>query len=119
MSRPIVPQLPESPIMKTTAVLAAALLAAAPAAAQLDAPSRTDGFFVGLNLVGATFDTDADDDFDAFTGGGAGLEVGWGFSSGIALFLSADAGSLEADEDDTDAVIDQRAQADLGMRVNF
>ena len=105
-------------MMRAGFALTAILLAAAPAAAQRDAPSSVKGFFAGASLVGASLDTDTDDDLDAFSGGGLGLELGWGFSSGLALFLAADGGSLDRDEVD-DVEIDRRVQVDLGARMNF
>lgn len=105
---------------RSLTIAAAALLLSAPAAAaQLDAPSTTRGFFVGANLLGATFDTDEDDDFEAFTGGGLGIELGYGFSSGLALFVAAEGGGMENEDEDLDAAIDDRVQVDLGARVSF
>jgi opacity protein-like surface antigen len=92
--------------------------AAAPATAQLDAPSKTNGFSVGLHLVGNSFDTDADDDFDEFTGGGLGLELAYGFNSGLALFLDVSGNGLESDDADEDAT-DGAVHVDLGARYNF
>jgi hypothetical protein len=94
------------------------LLLAAPAAAQLDAPSKTTGFSVGLHGQGSSFDTDLDDDLDALTGGGLGLDLAYGFSSGLALFLGMEGGSLDSDgggEGDVDGSV----QVDLGARMNF
>ena len=56
-------------MMRAGFALTAILLAAAPAAAQRDAPSSVKGFFAGASLVGASLDTDTDDDLDAFSGG--------------------------------------------------
>jgi hypothetical protein len=104
--------------MKTVWISALFLLAAGPAAAQLDAPSRTDGFSVGLHLQGTSLDDDADDDFEAFTGGGLGLDLAYGFSSGLALFLDVQAGGLES-EDAPENEIDGVVTVDLGARYNF
>jgi hypothetical protein len=95
-----------------------ALLAAAPLHAQLDAPSNTRGFSLDVHLQGTSFDTDMDDDQDPFTGGGLGVGVAYGFSSGLALFLNTDFGSLESD-DVPDGLVDDALQLDLGARMNF
>jgi hypothetical protein len=99
-------------------IAAALALAATSAAAQLDAPSKTQGFGVGVQLHGTSVDTDQDDDFDPFTGGGLGLELAYGFSSGLALFLDVQFGGLESDDAD-DGAIDSGAHVDLGARMNF
>jgi len=106
--------------MKTLsyAAMGLALAVAAPVHAQLDAPSKTTGFSVGLQLQGTSFDTDADDDFDAFTGGGLGLELAYGFSSGLSLFLDVAGGGLDSEDAEDDA-IDSTVQLDLGARMNF
>lgn len=106
--------------MKTLsyAALGLALAVAAPLQAQLDAPSKTTGFSVGLHAEGRSFDTDTDDDFEEFTGGGLGLELAYGFSSGLALFLDVSGGGLDSDDADEEA-IDGSVTLDLGARVNF
>jgi hypothetical protein len=98
---------------------ALALLVALPARAQLDAPSKTKGVSVGLTLQGTSFDTDGDDDIDAFTGGGLGLDLAYGFSSGLALFLDVQAGNLESDDAPDDELGGTAVLVDLGARMNF
>ena len=88
--------------MKTTTFLATtagALLlcstAAAPAVAQGVAPaSSTKGFFVGAHLNGSSLTAD---DFNDETqdGGGAGLHLGYGFTSRLALVTEFTVAALD------------------------
>lgn len=89
-----------------------ACLSAAPAAAQLDAPSARGGFFVGAHLQGVDLEEDTDADREPLTGTALGVELGYGFSSGLALFLNADAGGRAGETEGM-------TQVDLGARMNF
>lgn len=72
--------------------LLVALLWAAPAAAQR---STTHGFALGGSLFAASLDPeDGDDD----TGGGLSIEVGYGFRSGIVIFLNGAGASMTPGE---------------------
>lgn len=102
-----------------TAALAAALFAASP----LHAQGRTTGVMVGLHANGSTIDDDADDDRDRDSGGGIGFELGYGFSSGLVLFVGGDFASVTRELDLDDIIGEEGdfglAHVDLGARVNF
>jgi hypothetical protein len=90
-----------------------ASLAATPLAAQV--ASTTHGFSLGLHLQGATLDPE-DDLGDR--GGGAGLDLGWGFRNGLGLFLTIAGAAMEPDEDKIGASY-TLVEADLGVRYAF
>jgi len=103
-----------------TAALAVALFAAAP----LHAQGRTTGVMVGLHANGTTIDDDdADDGRETDRGGGVGFELGYGFSSGLVLFLAGDFASVNRELDLGDITGEERdfglGHVDLGARVNF
>ena len=87
--------------MKTTTVLAAAAGAlllcatAAPAMAQAVAPaSSAKGFFVGAHLNGSSLTADDFND-DTENGGGAGIHLGYGFTSRLALVTDFTVAALD------------------------
>lgn len=84
--------------MKTAtllAVAASALLAAAPLAAQAPTQaSSTKGFLLGAHLTGTSLTIDDFGDETA-NGGGAGIQVGYGFTRRLALVADFTAGALE------------------------
>ena len=76
---------------KSSALLVAALAAAAPLAAQ---ESTTRGFNIGLHLSGQSL---TPEDGDRSNAGGAGLIVGYGFNRTVELFLQLDAGQFDVE----------------------
>ena len=87
----------------SVAALAALLLAAAPAAAQTgDAgaavASSTKGFFLGAHLNGTAIGADDLSD-ESETGGGLGVQLGYGFTRSLALVLDG-TGSLMGSGDE-------------------
>jgi opacity protein-like surface antigen len=108
--------------MKLTTILAAStgvLLLAAPAAAQTAvqsaAPaSSSKGFFLGGHLNGSSVTADDLSD-DARSGGGAGLQLGWGFTPRLALFTELTVASLDDEEGGTVGF----GHFDIGVRYAF
>ena len=95
------------------AVLSAALvLSAAPLAAQSPAASSTNGFFLGAHLNASTVSVNEDEfDTEDEGGGGIGVQLGYGFTSRLALFVEGTAAEIESDV--------ALAHADLGLRYAF
>ena len=86
-----------------------------PVSLAAQAGSITHGFSLGLHLQGVTLDPE--DDLDD-RGGGAGLDLGWGFSNGLGLLFTAAAATMEPDEDKVGASY-TLAEVDLGVRYSF
>ena len=95
------------------AVLSAAfVLSTSSLAAQTPAASSTRGFFIGAHLNGSAIAIeDAEFGEDEQSGGGAGLQLGYGFTERLALFIEGTAAGLE------DEVV--LAHADFGIRYSF
>ncbi|HEX6694162.1 MAG TPA: outer membrane beta-barrel protein [Longimicrobiales bacterium] len=91
---------------------AAAVLTAAPAAAQ---KSTTRGFTLGAHLQGASLKVE---DGDRSSGGGAGLRVGYGFNRNFALYLEADGTQFDVENSDFGGEWSM-GHADLGVRYSF
>lgn len=97
---------------KSSALLVAALAAAAPLAAQ---ESTTRGFNIGLHLSGQSL---TPEDGDRSNAGGAGLIVGYGFNRTVELFLQLDAGQFDVEN----AAVEgdwTMGHADIGVRFHF
>ena len=87
-------------IMTTTAV------------AQTDADQENDdsGIYIGLSLMGTSFEVD--DFLDGTdTGGGLNLELGYDFNSNISIFLGLDGSNMNPDEGEDYSL----AHIDLGV----
>lgn len=92
------------------------LVAAATAVAQSQATeskSNTRGLLLGIALNGSSIDSDEFDD-DSRSGGGLGLQLGWGFTPRFTLLAGLTAAQL--DDDPEDFVL---AHFDLLARFNF
>jgi hypothetical protein len=92
-------------------VLAAASL---PVAAQAPTRSNTRGLMLGGALQGSAIDSD-DFDTESKSGGGFGLQLGWGFARRFTLLVGA-AGARIEDDEDGDFVL---VHFDLLARLNF
>ena len=77
--------------------------------------SNTRGIFLNAHLNAASIGYD-DDEFDTQTGGGLGVEFGYGVSNLVTLFVGVD-GSVMSNEDVDDAFT--LAHVDLGAQFNF
>lgn len=77
--------------------------------------SNTRGLFLNAHLNATTIGYDQDD-FDTQTGGGLGVQFGYGVSNLVALFLGVD-GSVMSNEDVEDAFT--LAHVDVGAQFNF
>jgi hypothetical protein len=71
------------------------------------------GFFLGLALNGSALTAD-DLDSDTENGGGLQLQLGWGFSPKLAIFLDGSAASMDADGESWIL-----SHGDLGLRYHF
>lgn len=103
--------------MNRTIVFSAALAGTLLAAGGLQAQSDTDGFMLGVHLVGAGLEPSGAGS-DMHRGGGLGLQLGYGFNDRIGVYLNLDGGSYEVDDRGTEFSY-SLATADLGVRVNF
>lgn len=88
----------------SAAALAAAVLCAAPLAAQSTAPggapaSSSKGLFLGAHLNGSAIRADDLGD-ESETGGGLGLQLGYGFTSQLALVLDATGALIGSDDEE-------------------
>ena len=92
---------------------AAALLFAAPAGAQVNSVSH--GFSLGLQVQGAALDPE--DNLND-SGGGAALDLGWGFRNGLGLFLTFGVSAMEP-EDGKQGASYALTEVDLGARYSF
>jgi len=97
-------------------LFALCLAMALPAQAQ----SNTTGLFLNAHLSGNSINYDFEE-FNAFedesdTGGGLGLQIGYGFSPLVTIFLGANRASMDSDD-----VEDAYAlwHVDLGTQLNF
>lgn len=75
------------------------------------------GLYIGLSLLGTSFEFDIPEFADErHTGGGLGLELGYNFNTNVALFLSFDGSELSPDngEDYTVAHLDLGVEGRLG-----
>lgn len=105
--------------MRITPMLlaASALLSAAPASAQ---KSNSSGFManVHLNSVSVTRARNKDDTYDAESGGGAGLRLGWGFSPNFTLLAGMDAAKIEFKEGEAQGSY-AAVHIDLAVQYHF
>jgi opacity protein-like surface antigen len=100
------------------AALVAAVLSAAPLAAQAGAPagapaSSTKGFFLGAHLNGSAVKAD-DLSEDSESGGGLGLQLGYGFTSQLALVLDGTAALIESNGEEATV-----GHFDIALRYAF
>ncbi len=77
------------------AALAALAMTAAPLAAQTPAASSTKGFFLGAHLNGSSVTIDEEGFEDDASGGGLGIQLGYGFTPQFALFVDGTAAQVE------------------------
>lgn len=100
-------------MMRSTiaALYGAVLLSAAPLAAQMPAASSTKGFFIGAHLTGSSVTVEADGEDEEQSGGGAGLQLGYGFTPRLALFIDGTGTVLEDDVG--------FGHVDFGVRYSF
>lgn len=93
------------------ALSAALLLSAAPLAAQSPAASSIRGFSLGAHLNASSITVDEDLYEVEDGGGGFALQVGYGFTPRVAMFLEGTAAALESDV--------ALAHVDFGLRYAF
>jgi opacity protein-like surface antigen len=99
-------------------LLALCLLVALPAQAQRR--SNTTGLFLNAHLSANSINYNFED-FDAFedesdTGGGLGLQIGYGFSPLVTLYLGLNGASMDSDDVEDAYTL---AHVDLGTQLNF
>jgi len=99
--------------MRSTLVALLCVAIAAPVSAQ--ARSTTHGFALGLHLDGVDLDPE---DEESGTGGGLGLDLVYGFRSGLSIFLTLAGSVIEEGEGDETIEYDL-GLADLGVRYAF
>ena len=91
------------------------LIAAAPAQAQY---SNTTGLFLNAHLSGNSITVDladlGDEGDETDTGGGFGLQVGYGFSDLVTVYLAGNGSSMTDDGESYDL-----GHVDLGVQLNF
>ncbi|MGH7696305.1 MAG: outer membrane beta-barrel protein [Gemmatimonadaceae bacterium] len=75
--------------------------------------SGAKGFFLGLSLHGSSLTAD-DLDSDTQNGGGLQLQLGWGFTPKLAIFLDGSAASMDSDGESWIL-----SHGDLGLRYHF
>lgn len=68
------------------------------------------GIYVGLSLLGTSFDIPEFRN-DKDTGGGLGIEVGYNFNTNVGIFISLDGSNMSPDDDEDNAL----AHFDLGV----
>ena len=68
------------------------------------------GLYVGVSLLGTSFDIPEFSD-DKDTGGGLGIEIGYNFNTNLAIFLSLDGSGMKPDDGEDYAL----AHFDLGV----
>lgn len=98
--------------------LAAVLLLGAASYAAAQPYSNTRGLYLNVHASATSITYEADDfeDFDETDGGGGlGVEVGYGFSPLVSLFVALNGSGMEADGGDTYTL----GHGDLGVRFNF
>lgn len=97
----------------TIAALSVALvLSAAPVAAQSPAASSTRGFFLGAHLNASSVTVNEPEfQVDDEGGGGAGVQLGYGFTSRLAFFVEGTGAEIDPDV--------ALAHADFGLRYAF
>ena len=101
-------------IVRLVGSLAIVAMTAAVAESQATEPkSNTKGLLIGIALNGSSIDSDEFDD-DSRSGGGLGLQLGWGFTPRFTLLAGLSAALL--DDDPEDFVL---AHFDLLARFNF
>lgn len=104
-----------SPIRLAIAVAISTAVATAPLAAQRAPASSTKGFFAGIHLNGTSITSDESGDDESESGPGLGIQLGYGFTSKLALFVDLTGAALETD-DGNDVGL---AHGDLGLRYAF
>ena len=77
---------------------------------------ETKGFFVNASLLGSAWTID-DLDIDTESGGGAGLKLGYNFSTYFGVFTSLDAAIISSDEDDENEYV--LGHFDIGLQGIF
>jgi hypothetical protein len=88
--------------------------ATAPAIAQSADRSNTKGFMLGFALNGTSIKVEDDDNTEQ--GGGATLQLGYGFNRSFTGFIDLSGVTLEGDQGDSDVTL---AQVFLGGRFNI
>lgn len=84
------------------------------AGAQASTPTfHAKGFFLGAGLNGTAIDSDELAD-GSDSGGGLSLQLGWGFTPALALFLEGTAASINAEGDSW-----MLSHGELGLRYHF
>ncbi len=101
------------------ATLLAAFLILTAGSALAQRRSNTTGIFLNahLNATGISYNlSDFDDEGDETdSGGGLGLQVGYGFSPLVTVYLAANGSGMKNDSDDAYTL----SHVDLGVRFNF
>ncbi len=75
--------------------------------------SSSTGLTLGASLLGSAVSTNFENVTVTENGGGLNLEVGWGFTPQLTVFLGLNGSTIEADTEYT------LGQADLGLRYLF
>lgn len=88
------------------------VLGARAASGQASTKSHTNGFFLGVGLEGASQTVEGE---DMESGGGLGLNLGYGFNKTFALYANLGGASISSHDIGDYAL----AHVDLGARVSF
>jgi hypothetical protein len=93
--------------------VAVLLLGAAVGTAEAQGNAGAKGFFLGAALNGSTLSAD-DLDEESESGGGLFLQLGWGFTPQLALFLEGSGAAMQSDGESW-----LFSHGDLGLRYHF
>ena len=99
-----------------TAACAFVLLIVLSAPAQAQSLSNTTGVYLNAHLSGTSITYDFDNaGEETNSGGGLGVQIGYGFSPLVTLFLGANGSGMETEDGDSYAL----SHVDVGVRFNF
>lgn len=117
-------------VAAVAAVTLAALMTSSPVVAQSSDVVKTKGMMFGLHLNGSAISFEDQDETasnrkkERDSGGGAGLQLGWGFTKWFMLYGGVDAAKVEIDgvtglDDDDNGGDYTLIHGDLGARFSF
>ena len=99
-----------------SATLLLAALCVTKADAQTPSPTNPQGFFLGAHLLGGSIKSnEPDSDAETMNGGGAGMQLGYGFNKNWAMFGDFTATAMNPEQGDSYGL----GHFDLGMRYHF
>ena len=102
--------------MRMAALAVAAMLMLIPATGSAqEVKSGTKGFMANVHLNGTSVSSD---DLESESGAGVGVDLGYGFTQALMIFVSADAARLTADDEFLEGEYGL-AHIDVGGRFSF